>query len=67
MCVKNDAMSWINFCKLLSKINQFHENIVQYLIMEEDNNATYIALALYKGNFRDLLRDAVSSGYDYKH
>ena len=44
----------------LSKTNQFHENVVQYLLMEKDNNATYIALALYKGNLGDLLRGAVS-------
>ena len=35
-------------------------NVVQYLVKEEDNLATYIALTLYRGNLRDLLTNAVS-------
>ena len=60
--VRKERCNELDKLLYLSKTNQFHENVVQYLLMEEDNNATYIALALYKGNLRDLLRDAVSSG-----
>ena len=60
--VRKERCNELDKLLYLSKTNQFHENVVQYLLMEEDNHATYIALALYKGNLRDLLRDAVSSG-----
>ena len=42
----------------ISNIGPPHPNVIRYLIKEDDNEATYIALELCKGNLRDLLRDA---------
>ena len=45
----------------ISNVGPPHPNVIRYLIKEDDNEATYIALKLCKGNLRDLLRGAKSS------